>query len=255
MSRISRWLVLSCLVVAASGCMRLGSGSTTPSGRTGLEPTRDYLIANRPEDGGYGLYSYLIIGARPNGYEQEARCLAAIKAYLSIPTVQQSGAYAPRWQLNLTYVPVMQAPPFDVSGASPGYVADSNSLDRAAAWILQNYDYARAQHLLAVIRSNQLSGPYLVSFKRPLTAEPVVTSQFLFQDMSRVEPAVVPMWTTEFLRLGAQARYWEHDSLRDWSNTLRNTLAQAASVWPQFANAVELLVQYVDVPEPKVARR
>jgi hypothetical protein len=242
-------------MLISSGCMRLTGGATTPSARSGLEPTRAYLIANRPEDAGYGLYSYLIIGQPPANYEQEARCLAAIKAYLSIPTVQQSSAYAPRWQLNLTYVPVTQQPPFDVGGVSPGHVADASSLDRAASWILQNYDYARALHLLQVIRSQQFSGPYLVSYRRPLTSELMVKSEFLFQDMSRVEPPIVPMWTTEFLRLGAQERYWERESLRDWSNSLRNTLAQVAVSWPQFVSAVEQLVQYVDPPESKVAHR
>jgi hypothetical protein len=242
-------------LIGAAGCAGMQLQSSAPQR---LVSTREFLAYGQPEGQGYGLYSYVLFATPPENAARAALYLETIKAYLRITRMldQSAGGYVPRWQLSVTYMPVRFQPPFDVSGAPPGQPAQEANLDPAAGWILQNYDYERAQYLLQAIAASPVGGPYIVSYRTPLTsAVRPVTADFVFQDMSRVEPHIVPTWMNEFLRLSVEPRFWERESLEGWSVRLRTTLAQAAAVWPHFVNALEQFVQYRNLTAQASARK
>ena len=81
---------------------------------------------------GYGLCSYLLLGAPPGAGVRE-RSVQAIGAFWTVvPDVRALEEYVPRSELNVAYVPVKAAPRTAVT----------------AEWILDNYDYARARSRL-----------------------------------------------------------------------------------------------------------
>src|SRR2546425_1308109 len=76
-------LILATMTLA--GCLGLAPGVTVPPG--GRETGRAFLIAEQPEEKGYGLYSYLLFGTPPSEATRE-RYLNLIATYLeSIPPV------------------------------------------------------------------------------------------------------------------------------------------------------------------------
>jgi hypothetical protein len=111
-----------------------------------------FLAAGRSEAAGYGLYSYLLLGAPPSESSRE-RCLKAIEAYLSlVPDVMSLEEYVPRRELNIFYLPVRGEPVKPLSGQ----------------WVLDNYDYARARSLLRALPGPNRDGPYILAAFRPL---------------------------------------------------------------------------------------
>jgi hypothetical protein len=145
------------------------------------------------ETEGYGLYSYLLLGAPPSPEARE-RYQKAVEAFWTLlPEIVALEKYVPRAQLNVAYVPVTAAP-----GARP-----------SAQWILEHYDHPRARSLLRHLPGPHRDGPYLVSALAPLGGGPPAGGRYLFQDLSSVPPHLAAAWVKEFLNQAAQERFWD----------------------------------------------
>jgi len=195
-------------------------GAATPARETGSA----LLLAGARETEGYGLYSYLLLGAPPSAGTRE-RYLKAIEAVWSLlPDIKALDQYLPRAELNVAYVPVRSAPGQSVS----------------AEWILDNYDYARARSLLRYLPGANRDGPYLLSTLKPLgiTGGPTA-GPHLFQDLSSVPPHLAASWVKEFLNQAAQERFWDERSGAKLALKLRVTVAILGEGLPEVKKALD----------------
>jgi len=186
-------------------------------GRGGLRETgRSLLVGEGAEVEGYGLYSYLLLGSAPDDTSRE-RYLKALEAYLQlIPDITSLEKYLKPGELNVTYVPVDEAPPKTV----------------LAAWVLEHYNYARARVLLRALSGAHRDGPYIVSSLKPLSGTTIVPGQYLYQDLSSVPPQLVSAWVKEFLNQAAQERFWEAGSAEKLVLKLRTSIGILAMGLP-----------------------
>jgi hypothetical protein len=179
------------------------------------------LAAGARESEGYGLYSYLLLGAPPTAATRE-RQLRAIDAFWSVvPAIRALEQYVPKAELNVAYVPVTSA-----SGAGV-----------SAEWILEHYDHARARSLLRFLSGVNRDGPYLISTLRPLNA--AATEQLLFQDLSSVPPHLAASWVKEFLNQAAQERFWDQRSGARLALKLRVTVGILGEGLPEVKKALD----------------
>jgi hypothetical protein len=170
---------------------------------------------------GYGLYSYLLLGAPPGAGVRE-RYLKSLEAFWAVvPDVRALEEYVPRSELNVAYVPVKAAP-----GASV-----------TAEWILDNYDYARARSLLRHLPGAMRDGPYLVSALKPLAGGG--GSQYLLQDLSSVPPHLAASWVKEFLNQAAQERFWDARTGARLALKLRVTIGVLGEGLPEVRKALD----------------
>jgi hypothetical protein len=178
---------------------------------------REFLLPGHTESrhpAPYGLYSYLLLGARPSE-QSRPRYVAAIQTFLEllqpIQGLERSGVS--RAALNVTYVPI----------EDPTVIPAVESGDpRAAELILRHYDYARAQALLARVPGGpHLDGPYFVSHREPLGSVARLTSGYGWVDASTAPAARAPRWVQVFLRETARQDYAQPlTTTRVWTSIL-----------------------------------
>jgi hypothetical protein len=192
------------------------------------EPAREtgaaFLLPDAAERAGYGLYSYLLLGAPPTDGTRD-RYAQAVSGFLAmIPEIGRLEAHVPRQSLNVAYVPVDQDP-----GPPPV----------AAPWVLAHYDHARARSLLRTLPGSLRVGPYIVSTLTPLSREGAAEGPRLFQDLSRVPPHLVSAWVLEFLNQAAQERFWEERSGRALALRMRLTVGILGTGLPEVRKAMD----------------
>jgi hypothetical protein len=203
-----------------------------PAGR-GMATGWSLLMRGRAEQRGYGLYSYVLLGARPTD-QSRARYLSALEAYVTsaerISALTAAGIAAR--QLNATYVPVTRLP---------------GPQERPPAqWLLDSYDYARAREILTSMPGDYRGdGPYIISTLAPLSGRAAFPNEYLYQDLSIVAPRVVRAYAQAFFNQAAQPRFWEPRTAARLSLGLRTTLAAAADGLPQVQAAVKDLIRWV----------
>lgn len=202
-------------------------GPPTPSRETGSA----LLVAGEPEASGYGLYSYLLLGARPVD-DSRKRVLEAIEVYWGlVPEISRLEQYVPRQQLNVAYLPVRNLPESRIS----------------AAKVLETYDYARARSILRFVPGATREGPYILSTLKPIgvagAASPL--ERYLFQDLSRVPPHLVASWVKEFLSQAAQERFWEVRTVEGLGLKLRVTVGVLADALPEVRKALDTWIAWV----------
>ena len=189
----------------------IGARSPGPARETGSA----LLGPGARELEGYGLDSYLLLGAPPGAAVRE-RYVKSIEAFWTVMLdVRALEEYVPRSELNVAYVPVKAAP-----GASV-----------TAEWILDNYDYARARSLLRHLPGAMRDGPYLVSALKPLAGGG--GSQYLLQDLSSVPPHLAASWVKEFLNQAAQERFWDQRTGARLALKLRVTIGVLGEGLPE----------------------
>jgi hypothetical protein len=221
---------------AESECIvRVVVTAPAPRPRGDRPPSRESgsaaLLPEQREAPGYGLYSYLLLGAPPAAASR-ARCLEAIEAYWSlVPEIQHLERYVPRAELNVIHLPLTEAP-----GPAP-----------SAEWLLAHYDYARARSLLRRLDSQRRDGPYLVSVLRPLGEAPPHASgaRHLFQDLSAVPSHLVREWVKEFVNQAAQERFWEERTAAGLVLRLRLTLGVLSLGLPEVRQAVDTWIAWI----------
>jgi hypothetical protein len=174
----------------------------------GREAGRTFLIGGQPSPPGYGLYSYVLLGAGPTNASRE-RYLKTIEAWWNlVPELAELEKYLDKEQLNVMLLP----------SRVPSQVRVSP--DR----LLENYDYARARVLLRAIGRQGRDGPYFVSTVQPLDSDVSPSGPYLFQDLSTIPPALATAWTKEFINQAAQQRFWEERTAQMLGLRMRTTL-------------------------------
>jgi hypothetical protein len=228
--RFRRLLVLASAALLLAGCefRELPSPPPPPpppvaggpTGSRGIDvqrPTgRDWLVASNPEPRGYGLYSYLLFGSLPSAATRPLY-VAAIKASLSKvePVQRELSAFRPD-QLNLYLIPLLSEPP---AAAQP---------DDLANWIVDNYNYPRAQKILTSLPDRR-TGVYIVSvLSKPIDPSLPLKPPYLWQDLSDVEPRIVVAWVQYFLDQSSKSRPWDESVGDRLSLDLRNGIEQVA---------------------------
>jgi hypothetical protein len=192
----------------------------------GREAGRTFLIAGQQSPPGYGLYSYLLLGAGPTSISRE-RYLKTIEAWWSlVPELAELEKYLEKNQLNAMLLP----------SRVPSHV--SVSLDR----LLENYDYARARVLLRALGRQGRDGPYFVSTMQPLNSDVSPSGPYLFQDLSSIPPTLATEWTKEFINQAAQQRFWEERTPQMLGLRMRTTLRVLATGLDEVQNSVEKLI-------------
>ena len=205
--------------------VRMRLGKKGPARFTG----RTLLVKGHKEAKDYGLYSYLLFGSRPNDATRE-RYSEAIIAYLNlIEDIRSFHKDLPLRKRNITYVPVDKD--------MPGYIG-ANQQD-AKRWILEHYDYARAQVLLGTLPGTHRDGPYIVSHTMPLSRISSLSRQYLYQDLSSVPPHLVSLWVREFLNQAEQDRFWEKRAGVQFVKQLRTTIGILAVGLPITRDALD----------------
>jgi hypothetical protein len=201
-----------------------------PASSRGRESGWSFLISGRAEEGGYGLYSYLLLGSPPAAASRD-RYRRTVEAYIGlVPEVTALEQFIRRRELNVTYLPIANSPP-----AGPV----------AIDWTLAHYDYARARAILATLPGNYRDGPYLVSSLGPLSETTTAAhSPYLLQDLSGVPPHLAALWMKEFLNQAAQERFWEESTARRLAVKLRTTVAVLALGLPDVRAALEDAVDW-----------
>ncbi|MDA3953797.1 MAG: hypothetical protein PF485_09125 [Bacteroidales bacterium] len=180
---------------------------------------RAYLAHSFNEQTNYGLYSYFLFSKRPESHQKE-RYIIFIESYLnSMEKIEDHEEYIGRDSLNICYMPIN----FELSDS-----IKQLDIKQKSEWILKNYDYARAKFFLNKIDQELLTGPYIISYKRPLSLVSAIDGKYLLQDLSNVHLRVVPLWIDEFLKQSSKAKYWDEEHLKNLTNDLRNTIAIAA---------------------------
>jgi len=192
----------------------------------GSEAMRDLLVRGSDERAGYGLYSYILLGARPDDGNR-ALYQAVLEAYLRLDDTDLR-MYFPIRQLNATFVPVDTAPT-----AAPD-----------TTWVLDHYDYARARSLLVRLNIREGDGPFIISALRPIAASDG-PGLYLRQDLSLVPVSIVPEWMRLFRSQTTQQRVVQQRALGSLALQLHTMLAVAATGLPMVQSAAGTIISLV----------
>lgn len=214
----------SCSVVVLVG----REERSVPNPDTGL--TRQIrsamLLPGKKEAANFGLYSYMLLGSKPNSSNQE-RFEVFLKAFTdTVVSYDRLNEQLSPAQLNIAYIPVLDDPParFEVS------------------WILDHYDYHRARLLLDKIDGEHVGdGPYIISTDHPLEGSGHQPDKFLFQDLSTVPVSIVKFWVNQFRIQTAQAR-WDHATLSGVALQIRTGIEIAAVAYPEIVSSMKSLL-------------
>jgi hypothetical protein len=193
-----------------------------PSGTMAGLPARSFLLSNAPERTGYGLYSYLLLGAPPDAATLPRYRRAVGEFVRLLPAIGQYAADISPRTVNINYLPVRQVP-------------DSDAADS----ILRHYDYARAQLLLGALPSAHFGGPYLVSVRAPLSLQSGAPDGYVAQDLSAVPDTLVGIWVREFLSQATQERLDGGFSMRGLALRLRTLIGVVAMGLPDVVHSMD----------------
>lgn len=202
--------------------------------RGGLRSARRYLLPNKTEEPGFGLYSYLLFPVPPGDDEEKARYLKTLESCLRMMQgVEEHLARHRRpSELNATHIPVTAVP------------KHHKDLEQWATSVLDLYDYATAQKLLDRLDNTYRRGPYLVSVVKQSLSNGATPAQLhVLQDFTGKVPELVSQFVDLFTYRAAQQRTWTEESLQSFRLNLRNLVAVAGKVGPGVANTVVTLVQ------------
>ncbi|MBV9158690.1 MAG: hypothetical protein JO097_20690 [Acidobacteriaceae bacterium] len=184
------------------------------------------LVSGHKELEGYGLYSYMLLGATPSAAERE-RFHTFIQVYLDkILKIKAVEGEIDSSKLNVTFMPVDSEPGQEVK---PEKLPD---------WILDHYDFRRAQAILRRVPGNHGDGPYIFSSFHPVDfSASSVTKPYLLDDLSHAPPSVVGFFVDQFLAQTSQARFDQVSKIDEVAVTLREAIAYAAKAIPNASNA------------------
>ncbi len=200
-----------------------GRGPRPPAPTAPMRPAphvvsgRAFLVGNANEEGGFGLYSYLLMGSPPASETMREQYLSVVGEYLKLLTDIGSleDAGLPRSELNVTYLLLTERP---------------KSIVPTADWVLDHYNFARAKAILAISgRNDLLTGPYLVSALLPMSHLTAPPSHLLLQDMSYCTSDVAASWIEEFERRAGRAEFWKEDTRSQAILGLRTFVSNAAA--------------------------
>lgn len=182
---------------------------------------RSLLVDSAAERAGYGLYSYLLFGARPDDRSRPVYTRVVAEFLRLLPEINQFTKELDaeqRKQVNVSYI-LLRRP------------LARQDKDTVAA-ILSKYNYERAKVLLSRLPGNHPAGPYLVSSRVPLTSKTPTSGGYLVHDLSRIDAGDVPTYVNSFLSQTAQERFGTQWNPQLWVLKLR-TLFTAVGLGAQ----------------------
>jgi hypothetical protein len=204
---------------------------------------RDFLIRGEKEAEVYGLYSYFLLGSRPDNASRE-RYLSAIKEYLRLSDViDLLKVLREKKEINITYLPLKISLGKDLLKQLEKQ--DDKNYSEVAAWVLDNYDYERAQALLQKIEGGHVNGPYIVSLLTPLSGDTAVPP-YLYQDQSIVPHDLIASWMKEFIMQAAQEKFWEVKTMRSMVLRMRVYVGAIGKGVPEVIEALNRLIALKD---------
>lgn len=184
------------------------------------------LVSGRSETRGYGLYSYLLLGARPSAATRTRYTSVLDTVWRLVPDLVSLEQYLGPQAMNVTYIPLVRAPTTTVT----------------TEWLLDQYDYASARTVLRVLKGAHRDGPYILSLLKPVSGAEgccgTLAGPYLFQDLSAVPPDLAAAWVKEFLNQAAQERVWEPRTGAGLALRLRLTVGIAAAGMPEVRQAL-----------------
>ncbi len=220
-------LILILALPGTWGCT--GKAFTTQAvGEKGLQTGQALLVGNEPEGQGYGLYSYLLLEAPPT--QENFRLFQSVLAAClrEIPNVERLEKLgSPRESLNVTYIPIAEEIP-----QAPSKRTTKENLRWWSQWVLDHYNYNRAQAILAKIKKNPGRGPYIISTLSPVSSTRTDTSPILVQDLSDLpneNTQIAYEWVLDFVDRVSnplnESGGWNKPSLVQFTSSFRNSRA------------------------------
>lgn len=159
-----------------------------------LTTARGFLLKDRPEEPGLGGYGYVLFTSRPSA-DNLKRYVAVCDSYLrQFPPASAYGD-VPRQELMITFWLL------EVDAASPRELEDCD-------WLVNHYDYARANRTATVIEMAGQAGPILAA----TSGAPIRDSklQSVTVDMSRFTDGDIDrafqVWKTQ---VSKDPRFWQ----------------------------------------------
>jgi len=203
----------------------------------GRETGRSFLLPDQQEDPGYGLYSYLLLGAEPSDAARP-RYLKAVLEYLKFPDINDLEKYIKRNELNITYMPIRELP-----GKDTLKQIKDKQYDKVVEWVLAHYDYARA--LLRKLPRDHRDGPYILSFLQPYDWKAKPSRPYGIQNLSFVMLDLVEPWMKLFLNQAAQERFWKAKTGEKLVLQLRNVVEIMAKDLPEIKRSLKDWIAWV----------
>jgi hypothetical protein len=198
------------------------SPSATPPPRDlglGRVTGRNLLPTGVPEEPGFGLYSYLLFGEKENRQNRDRYLAILRQALVEVSSLASILANKPDLRrINVLYIPVRSA--IEVDESAPA---------KAAELILGDYDFARAQLLLASIGDRYQRGPYFVSRLAPIRMGTGVPRPYLFQDMTQADPSLASDWVRRFVQQAAREEPWSESGVESFALKFRNEIQVLAT--------------------------
>jgi hypothetical protein len=215
------------LVVVVVAATRGGGGETARRIRSAL------LLPGKKEEENFGLYSYLLLGSRPNDSNRD-RYLAFLKAFTdTVVAWDKLHEQLSPPQINITYIPVRD----DLAPATAA-AADFKIAD----WLLDHYDYTRAKKLLESIPGATTDGPYIISSNHPVPESGPRPERYLSEDLTGVPVPIVKFWVNQFRIQTAQER-WDRATLSGVALRMRTGLEIASIAYPEIRGAIATLIK------------
>jgi hypothetical protein len=189
--------------------------------------TRRFLILpEQPEPPDYGLYSYLLLTPDAGDANARKRNLAAVDAWLNrllVASAQERNNSMS--ELNATFVPVKAEPPGDPDGG----------------WILENYDFNRADEILAALKTKRTGGPYMISATGPVKKQK--PDRFLWLDASWAPPSTIPLWLNAFVNQASQEQFSQPIAFERFNLHLRTIISVFAEEMPRAAGSIIAVIR------------
>ncbi|WP_324680939.1 hypothetical protein [Hymenobacter sp. GOD-10R] len=243
---ISGTASLSIMVVPKGRSLQYKAGDNSHLGPSLL--ARSWLEGQRPEERGFGLYSYLLFRVPPSQANKE-RYRLAIQEYLrSITQVNVLQVYEPdRSKLNVAYLPVVKP----TQGLRTSYLQTNattniNELtpDQIDDDFVQNrYNYPRAMVYLSKMPEITGDGPFIICSRKPLS-QWTQQDDAIVQNMSTVPPRLINLWINEYITQCTQQRLWQDNTLSLLPLRIRTGVSLLAEGMPDVKAALESWIKW-----------
>ncbi len=251
-----------------------GLGGTSGVNSRRRVTASSFLVPIQSEAGGYGLYSYILFGSRPEalGSDRWRRYYEAILSFLTIQSADEMSRYARPADLNITFLPITcayhelprdslqpRAFFFDkdrqashaMEHQADGTKFSGHSLSNAttACTLVSNYDYPRAQKLLSVFADAHMEGPYIISVTQPLGNALTLPAEYLYQDLSSVPPELIGLWLREFMAQAQEREFWKSRTKELFVLKLRTAISIVSQQIPDFGSRITWALGAVTPPK------
>jgi hypothetical protein len=197
-----------------------------------------FLVGSAPAPRGFASHSYLLFGEHLDPVAEPDRRAVVGAFLLRIEELSTRDGLGAPGTKNLLMIPVEQEP--------PPLVYDDPYSDRAIDWLLQNFNYERAQAILGAELASYGKGPYIVSYRDTPDGR-----QSLVQDMTNAHASAAEFWVDLHIVRSTQEDDWSDTSFELYGTRIVNALSVFAEALPvaieSVGNAASWLVRIVEI--------